>query len=91
LIYWGWKVIIPAPFFINVFQIKTKRLYMADKSNTCRKQKPVTTRLKRELSKDFTFFSIGALSATFLILGRQRQRRLKKRYKEELKALKQNK
>lgn len=64
---------------------------MAEKSNTCRKQKPVTTRLKRELSKDLTFFTIGALSATFLILARQRQKKLKQRYKEELKALKQSK
>ncbi len=64
---------------------------MADKSKACRKQKPVTTRLKREFSKDIAFFTIGALSATFLILARQRQRRLKQRYKAELKALKQSK
>lgn len=63
---------------------------MADKSNSCSRQQPVTTRLKKELSKDLTFFTIGAISATLLIISRQRQKKLKQRYKQQLKALKKS-
>lgn len=55
------------------------------------KRKGVFSRVRKELSKDLLLFTAGALTATIAIANRRKQKRLKQRYKQRLKALKQRK
>ncbi len=48
-------------------------------------------RIKKEISKDLLLFSAGAISASFYMISRRRQQKLKARYKEEIKGMRQKK
>lgn len=60
---------------------------MKDNSNN-KQGRSFWGKLKKEVSKDIALFTVGAVSATFYIINKRRQQRLKDYYKKELKAMK---
>jgi hypothetical protein len=64
---------------------------MAAKKPRSPKRTNVLSRARKELSKDLLLFTAGALTATIAIANRRKQKRLKQRYKQRIKALKQKK
>lgn len=47
--------------------------------------------MKREISKSLLFFTAGAITSAVTIMNRRRQKRLKKKYQEQIKELKAKK
>lgn len=64
-------------------------LFKSDQSST--KKAGIFKRMKKEVSKSLFFFTAGALTSAITIMNRRRQKRLKRKYQEQIKELKAKK